>query len=99
MHNLSLNLLLVVAILMLGAAFATIIWLSRVIPPHIKGKYTTRVLLKCKFPYPSNWESLVEPADVPLFRKYRRIFLSWYAIAAALLIVWLLMLQNILQNI
>ena len=95
MDNLFLKLFALIALLGLAGAFGTILWLHRLLPNDIAKKYSSKVLLRCKYPYPSNWESRIEPVDVPVFRKYRRVFLMWYVVAAAIIAVEILIWQGI----
>jgi hypothetical protein len=92
--NLFFKLFAAIALLGLVGAFGTIVWLHRMLPDDIRRKYSATVLFRCKFPLSRDWEAYLEPADVPIFRKYRRVFLMWYLIAAAIIAVELLILQK-----
>jgi hypothetical protein len=95
MDNVYLQLFALIALLGLAGAFGTIVWLHRLLPNDIANKYSPKVLLQCKYPYPSNWESLIEPVDVPVLRKYRRVFVSWYIAAAVIVAIEILIWQGI----
>ena len=95
MGNLFLTLFILVGLLGFVAALGTIIWLNRLLPDEVTRKYSAGLILRCKFPFPSNWESSVDANDIPVFKRYRRIFLTWYVIAAFLIVSEILLWQGI----
>ena len=90
------KLFVVIAILGLVGAFAVIVWLNRMISAHIKQKYTWVVLMKCKFPFFPNWEEGIDAEDIAAFQKYRKVFLSWNAVALILIILEFVLMQQII---
>jgi hypothetical protein len=93
----NLYLIAFVGITLLGfaAAFGVIVWLARLLPAHVEKKYSWVARTKGKLPFFKNWEQNIDAEDVNAFRRYRKLFLAWYGVAAILLVVEFLIWQQL----
>ena len=85
-----------IAVLGFGGAFGVIVWLSRIVPANINKKYAWSVRIKCKFPFVANWEKNIDAEDIGAFRRYRKVFFTWYVVAAILLFLEFLIWQRMI---
>lgn len=95
MGNLYLTLFVAIAVVGFAASCGIILWLNHLLPSAVTKKYSRMVVLQCKLPYPSDWQAKVEVDDVPIFEKYRKVFLLWYLFALLLLGLEILLLLQI----